>query len=982
MNNAVLQCKDGLRHTPSIIQRYFLEARSFYNFCYSSNDIKVPQVIATTIAVLILAMSTILSLFGSHASSAAFILQVVFRSLLIACLIGVILVDFLNITYIKRLPLYYITIILTTIVTGVIFWSLLVSISRIFPTAGMFPSTAGFYVTFLILQVWMIPPHHVLTLSAIVWGIQASIGLVTVWHGLPVASYMFDMLLYTTAIIYANWAHFKLTVQVYHQYIASRTSTAMISDAKAQAVTITEHLRTLMPDAICAKLEAGDDRSLVKDHPRAAVLFVRVVFQPRPSAEETIDVLNEAFFMVEGAAEHHRLIRIKTIGAKILLFAPTAADSNLYSFLRAIFEATHRLSEPITLRAGVAIGPVTSGVLGRLRFQYDVWGTAVNLAARLEGLSGQGCAVIEEAAMKGQIQSEMGEFARRSDPINLDGPSVSTLGCVDIKGIGAMTPAVLTFDAPAPVDPNLPPITPPMETPRHRDETYGELLPDRPNGKSMVLYPTLSSANAYLAPRFEDVTSTDESAWGEQGTGSESDAEHSQSHSSNRSRASAPVPVSWSLKTAFPELSTTKFRPSFMRMGFKDGNVDKEYRQSIADRTTRMGLFPLVLGIFAGLVVDSMFVFFENLKYDTRIALFVIAIIAAANGTAILVAPMLFSHRPRVVWAASMVLTSLLGTKLIISTIALHILEGRVDVIAGYYFIQGSMVFVWTCSQFSLPTGNEPATIVICHLCYLAFAGAVFATSRGSVRPMGLLDQLGIGFMMLKNKPLRQIRLYKALREAAHFRAQSRTIADRKAAILALIYPETVCKAIRAHRYFAPEHYEGVAVLFMDVVGFTELSLSQTSNEIVAMLNWLYSLCDGLVEEMRSDHVTKVKTIGDAYIVACGAPDTHSAPVTPIVTLAHRVIGAIRKSTQFPSLRCRFGVGYGDAVGAVIGRRQTSIFDLFGAAVDSAEAMESSGRSGRVHLSPEAYHQWRAEGAVTGWVTEYRGGVLIGGKDR
>ena len=44
----------------------------------------------------------------------------------------------------------------------------------------------------------------------------------------------------------------------------------------------------------------------------------------------------------------------------------------------------------LQIRIGIASGPVMAGVIGTRKFTYDVWGDAVNLAARLEGLSAPG----------------------------------------------------------------------------------------------------------------------------------------------------------------------------------------------------------------------------------------------------------------------------------------------------------------------------------------------------------------------------------------------------------------------------------------------------------------------------------------------------------------------------------------------------------------------------------------------------------------
>ena len=66
------------------------------------------------------------------------------------------------------------------------------------------------------------------------------------------------------------------------------------------------------------------------------------------------------------------------------------------------------------------------------------------------------------------------------------------------------------------------------------------------------------------------------------------------------------------------------------------------------------------------------------------------------------------------------------------------------------------------------------------------------------------------------------------------------------------------------------EHYDTVSVLFADLVGFTERSAVMAADELVALLDEIFSAFDRLAD---AEGVEKIKTIGDAYMVAGGLPE-------------------------------------------------------------------------------------------------------------
>ncbi len=81
---------------------------------------------------------------------------------------------------------------------------------------------------------------------------------------------------------------------------------------------------------------------------------------------------------------------------------------------------------PLGVRIGISTGPVVSGVIGRRKYSFDVWGDTVNLASRMES-----------AGLAGRIQVSEATFWRLQHAFDFE-----TRGSVEVKGMGE-TPAYL-----------------------------------------------------------------------------------------------------------------------------------------------------------------------------------------------------------------------------------------------------------------------------------------------------------------------------------------------------------------------------------------------------------------------------------------------------------------------------------------------------------------------------------------------------------
>jgi len=145
-------------------------------------------------------------------------------------------------------------------------------------------------------------------------------------------------------------------------------------------------------------------------------------------------------------------------------------------------------------------------------------------------------------------------------------------------------------------------------------------------------------------------------------------------------------------------------------------------------------------------------------------------------------------------------------------------------------------------------------------------------------------------------------------------------------------------------------------VLFADIVGFTPLTARLPADDVVEMLGRLFGRFDELV---AARSLEKIKTIGDAYMVAGGLPEPLEDHAARVVDLGLAMIDvAAREADRIGGLQLRVGVHSGPVIGGVIGHRKFA-FDIWGETVNVASRLESQGVAGRVHVSAATWQNVR-----------------------
>ncbi len=214
----------------------------------------------------------------------------------------------------------------------------------------------------------------------------------------------------------------------------------------------------------------------------------------------------------------------------------------------------------------------------------------------------------------------------------------------------------------------------------------------------------------------------------------------------------------------------------------------------------------------------------------------------------------------------------------------------------------------------------------------------------------------------------------------------ARDISDRKEAELALhiaqqqseslllnILPKTIAEQLKQSTDAIAEHFDEVSILFSDIVGFTPLAARLSPIDLVKLLNDMFSKFDKLTEKYQLE---KIKTIGDAYMVAAGLPIKRENHAQDIAEMALDMQDSIHEFCRETSeeFQIRIGIHSGPVVAGVIGKKKF-IYDLWGDTVNVASRMESSGDPGRIQVSSDTYELLKDR-----YILEKRGQISVKGK--
>ena len=173
--------------------------------------------------------------------------------------------------------------------------------------------------------------------------------------------------------------------------------------------------------------------------------------------------------------------------------------------------------------------------------------------------------------------------------------------------------------------------------------------------------------------------------------------------------------------------------------------------------------------------------------------------------------------------------------------------------------------------------------------------------------------------------------------------------------LLLNILPKDIANRLKSGEELIADKHNEVSILFADIVEFTPQSKNLNPKELVTILNTIFSKFDDLSTKYN---IEKIKTIGDNYFAVSGLGSNVKNPALNIILMAKdmiKTIKTINKTIDSMELTIRIGVHTGTIVAGVIGKNKFA-YDLWGATVNKASRMESTGIKNKIQISNETYN--------------------------
>ena len=212
-------------------------------------------------------------------------------------------------------------------------------------------------------------------------------------------------------------------------------------------------------------------------------------------------------------------------------------------------------------------------------------------------------------------------------------------------------------------------------------------------------------------------------------------------------------------------------------------------------------------------------------------------------------------------------------------------------------------------------------------------------------------------------------------RDVTDIKAMQRAIEAEKRRteeVLLNVLPRSIVERLKSSPAVIADDARDATILFCDIAGFTQLSRRLSPEKLISSLNIVFSEFDHLVGFYELE---KIKTIGDAYMIASGVPvqrDDHAEVMADLALEMIQCVARLNDILDTP-IEIRIGIESGPVVAGVIGKKKFA-YDLWGESVNTAARMESHGVVGEIQVGPNTYELLKDR-----FVFENRGEIEVKG---
>lgn len=300
-------------------------------------------------------------------------------------------------------------------------------------------------------------------------------------------------------------------------------------------------------------------------------------------------------------------------------------------------------------------------------------------------------------------------------------------------------------------------------------------------------------------------------------------------------------------------------------------------------------------------------------------------------------------------------------------------------------FISSSAVIIWSilCPLGALAFHNTKAATYWFFLFLIVVISVFFLENRLFYVETRLPDRLVHILFVLNILAVTFLTFYvlryfvnqneivkKKLKHEQEMLAAEREKSDK---LLLNILPVAIAERLKEGETVIADEHNEAAVLFADIVGFTNTSEDITPAMLVGNLNTIFTYFDNLVAKFG---VEKIKTIGDSYMVASGLTGLNHEHMMRMADLALAMASEIQQFSLDGKTKCnlRIGIHTGPVIAGIIGSNKFS-YDIWGDTVNTASRLESTGVPGKIQISQKFYEYIKDD-----YECEYRGQTEIKGK--